>query len=478
MKKLSKLFLCILFILSFSLQGCSKNNHGLDKNHPVKLTLWHYYTGPLKLAFDNLIDEFNNEEGLEKGIMIDAISKGSITNITKEIKLSLDKEPNAPTLPNIFAAYSDTTEDLFHANKLASLDTYLSKEEKSEYVDVFLEDGKLHGDEHIYIFPIAKASEVMVINKSAWEAFQKAEKVSLDDLKTWEGLTSISEKYYTYSGGKAFFGRDAIMNYFNVGSHQLGTDLFTIKNDVATLSSDNNVLRTLWDNYYVPYVKGYFTKNGKFASDDIKTMDTIASLSSSSSATFYPKEVIDQNNTVQKIDYIVLPVPNFKGTTPASISQGAGMSIVKSSEREEYASTVFLKWFTQTQRNTLFSAKSSYLPVKKEANTPESWNRIVEDNKLNVSPLLKDIVKVSSEQVQKGALYTPQTFHNEFATRSYLENAINKKAKEDQASVRLALENNVPREEALRPYLEDNNFENWINAIQENVNKIASGENK
>ena len=38
-----------------------------------------------------------------------------------------------------------------------------------------------------------------------------------------------------------------------------------------TLDFDKNVIRKLWDNYYVPFIKGYFEATGHFRSDDIKT---------------------------------------------------------------------------------------------------------------------------------------------------------------------------------------------------------------
>ncbi len=40
----------------------------------------------------------------------------------------------------------------------------------------------------------------------------------------------------------------------------------------------------LWDNFYVPYINGYFASYGKFRSDDAKTGDILALVGSSSGA--------------------------------------------------------------------------------------------------------------------------------------------------------------------------------------------------
>ena len=53
-----------------------------------------------------------------------------------------------------------------------------------------------------------------------------------------------------------------------------------------TLHFDKPTLRKLWDNYYVPYIKGWCSASGKFRSDDIKIGSLLAYVGSSSSASF------------------------------------------------------------------------------------------------------------------------------------------------------------------------------------------------
>ena len=157
-----------------------------------------YYSGSQKQAFDELVDEFNETQGKKQGISVDAVAKGSISNISADLKSSLEKKVNAPELPNIFASYGDTAEDMEKAEKLVSINDYMSDKEMAEYVDDYMKDGILHNHDDVNIFPIAKATEVMVINKNIWDDFAKKEHVKLSDLDTWEGLAQVSEKYYTY----------------------------------------------------------------------------------------------------------------------------------------------------------------------------------------------------------------------------------------------------------------------------------------
>ena len=51
-------------------------------------------------------------------------------------------------------------------------------------------------------------------------------------------------------------------NYMLVGARQLGDTLFKVQDGKMTLNFDKDVARKLWDNYYVPFVKGWFAATG------------------------------------------------------------------------------------------------------------------------------------------------------------------------------------------------------------------------
>ncbi len=83
----------------------------------------------------------------------------------------------------------------------------------------------------------------------------------------------------------------------------------------------------IWDAIYVPYMKGYFTKEGRFSSDDAKTGTIIAYTGSTAGAAYFPKEVTFSDNNVVPIEPLTLPYPYFEDGRPYVIQQGAGMCI-------------------------------------------------------------------------------------------------------------------------------------------------------
>lgn len=76
-------------------------------------------------------------------------------------------------------------------------------------------------------------------------------------------------------------------------------------------------------------------------------------------------------------------MPNFEGTSPCAVQQGAGMVVSKSTPAREYAATVFLKWFTRTENSLAFSLQSGYLPVKKEGNDPALLASAMDEQQVN-----------------------------------------------------------------------------------------------
>lgn len=157
-------------------------------------------------------------------------------------------------------------------------------------------------------------------------------------------------------------------NYMIVGAKQLGCEIFEVHNGKMTLHFDHDVVRKLWDNYYVPFVKGYFAANGRFRSDDVKTGALLGCVGSCVSATFFPKQVMPGDNQVHDIEMKVLPAPRFAGSEKVAVQQGAGMVVTTGTEAEINGAVTFLKWFTEPQNNIAFAVESGYLPVTTAAN--------------------------------------------------------------------------------------------------------------
>ncbi len=455
--------------------GCSSaeednDDRGLDKDSPITITVWHYYNGIQQTSLDEMVKEFNNTVGMEKGIIVQASSKNSIVELANSVTAALKSEPGADEAPDIFGCYADNAYIVDKMGMVADISKYFTDEELAEYVDGYINEGRFD-EGTLKIFPTAKSTEIMMVNSTDWQKFADSEGVSYDDLKTWESLVEVSEKYYNYTDaltpdvpndGKSFFGRDSVENYMLIGAKQLGSPLVS-EGGAEGPVLDKAVIKRLWENYYVPFVKGYFAMEGRFRSDDAKTGKVIALVCSTTGGAYYPDKVTLNDDTVYPIENVVLPLPNFEGTEPYAVQQGAGMSVIKSDEKTEYACTLFLKWFTEAERNLEFAADSGYLPVKKAANSAEELDKIAADT---ISDTMNNILKTAMEEVNSYNLYAAKPFEKSADFRSALKNYMESTTKDDYAAAAARIAGGEARDSVLEEYTSDEAFDKWFEGLE------------
>ena len=472
--------ICLAAALMAALAGCGAKSP-LDPKDPVSLTVWHYYNGSQQAAFDALVEEFNDTAGRELGIYVESYSQGSVPDLESAVRDAINGKVGAAAMPDIFSSYADTAYEVEQAGALADLSSYLGGEELEKYVDSYIEEGRIAADGTLRIFPTAKSTEIMMINRTDWEDFSAATGAALEDLRTIEGVAEVSKAYYEWTDsltpdvpedGRAFYGRDAMANYFIIGLQQLGVEIFQVENGEMTLNTPREELRRLWENYYVPMVKGYFGAYGSFRSDDVKTGDILAYTGSTTSAMYFPDQVeLDEGS--RPIDYIVMPAPVFEGGRACAVQQGAGMVVSRSDQRHEYASVEFLKWFTQAENNLRFGSVSGYLPVLKEANSTEKLDEVIADQGLTVSPKTYDCLTTIFSEMEGMNLYTNKSFQNGSAARKVLEYHLADRAAADRAVVLEAIAQGESLEEASADYVSDGAFEEWYGAFCQALNNAV-----
>ena len=440
------------------------------KSDPVTITVWTYYNGDQLDTFNNLTEKFNETVGKKQGITVDSKSLGTVEDLEKNVLAAADEEVGASEVPNIFSAYADTAYTMDQKDMLVDISDYLTDKEKEQYVEGYLKEGDFSDDGSIKIFPVAKSTELLFLNDTDWQKFAADTGAEYDDLKSIEGLVETAEKYYNWTDeqtpdqlndGKALFGRDAMANYILVGARELSCDIFEVKDEKMTLNFDKDVIRTLWDNYYVPYIKGYFSASGRFRSDDVKTGNVLGYVGSTSSATFFPTEVTNDSGDTYDISLKVLPSPKFKDGDDYAVQQGAGMVVTKGSDEEIKASVEFLKWFTKPENNIEFSVGSGYLPVTNEANSIDKIKSVESD----ISSSMEEILTKSVDEINNNNLYYMHAFENGNDARTILQEAFEDVAQQDRATVEERLAEGQSAQEAEAEFLSDDYFENWYQNV-------------
>jgi len=481
MKRFVSIFLVLMFVLAFS-SGCGESRVGdageggvvLDPGNPVTIVVWHYYNGPLLNAFQASIKEFNETIGLDKGIIVEGLGHGSVSELESAVMDSANKEIGSMDMPNIFASFADTAYQAEKMGLLADLGDYFSSQEQAEYLESFIEEGRIGLNGELRIFPIAKATEVLMVNETDWLPFAAANGVSYDDLSTVQGITRVAELYYEWSGGRPLFGRDAIANMFIAASRSFGTEIFEVSGGVGTINVDRDVMRLIWDNYYVPYISGCFFSYGRFSSDDAKVGDILMYVGSTSSAAFFPTEVT-ADGSVYPVVAKVLPAPVFEGGENVMVQQGAGMVVTKSSPEQELASVEFLKWFTDTQQNIEFAVSTGYVPVKLEALDYDLLKSHLDGSGIEVAPIVHDTLSAALGRVSTNELYTNKAFDGGADARKVLENDLQDMAATDRAAVEGLIDGGLSREDAVAMFDTEERFELWVDSLTAQLLEAVAG---
>lgn len=481
--KLTTLVILLISVILFF--GCNEKKSALDPKNPTTVTIWYYYSGTQATAFENMIEAFNSTVGIEKGVIIDTIgSPGSINKLADNLLDSVAGKAGADKIPTLAGVYAETAYILDKQDALISFDNYFTQKELDAYIPGFLNEGRFNANNDLLLFPLLKSTELFTANETDWKPFADATGITIESLKTKEDLTAAAAKYYEWTDsltpdvkedGKALYGRDSIANYIYAGCYQLGQAIFDVKNGVVNMNFNRKAWKTLWDNYYIPFINGYFGAYGKYRSDDAKIGKILALTGSSSSVSFLPAEVTLEGDVKHSISMSVSKDLLFKDAMiDTVVQQGASYCLLKTSEAQQEGAVEFLKWFTENDHIMNFAVDSSYLPSTILGNQPEAIKAAYKKD-LNTykGKFLLDSLVVSAESFAKANAYSTLPFNGSKEIRAYVETEFENVCKNDRSAVVEAIKTGKTRAEAVAPYITDEYFDAWFTEVCNQI-KILS----
>ncbi len=460
-KRFIVLLIASLIILLILLSSCNREDE-LNSKDPVTLVLWHNFGGYMQSTMDQLINEFNDTIGKEKGIIINVESISVSKTMQEKLTMIASGDPGAPKMPDITTCYPQTAILLYEKGLIAPLDNLFTEEELSSYLPRFIEEGRLN-DGKLYVFPFAKSTEVLFVNQTLFDRFSEATGVKLESLSSFEGIKEAALKYYEWTDsltpdiendGKTFYASDSTLNIAQVGMQQLNSSLW--KDESLNLSDD--AFKRIWNFLYEPAVKGGFAIYDGYSSDLSKTGQIVCSTGSTAGILFYGDEINYPDNTTEKVEYTVLPFPVFEGGKKVAIQRGNGMVVAASEPRKEKAAAIFLKWFTQAKQNMRFVASTGYLPVTNEAFEHSIEKEIIINENVNIQKLLRTAIDVHTNY----DFYIPPTFDAFNDIRAKFEKDLYNISLNSRARYLEMIENKSEEEAFLQLNLE--NFKSFISS--------------
>lgn len=332
---------------------------------PTTITVWHVYGGQTDSPLNDLIDKFNQTVGKEQQINVQVTSVSNTNTIHELVLAAANGEPGAPELPDLFVSYPKTVMALPDDSILVDYRDYFSEEELSAFLPAFVEEGTVN--DRLVVLPVAKSTEIMYINQTIFDRFSQATGVTIENLDTWEGLFQAAETYAAWTDAqtpdipgdaKSMFVHDYYFNYFQVGAESLGEDFF--QGDELAFGP---AFQTAWEPLARAALQGGVWLKGGYATEPIRTGDSIVSVASSASILYYSDVVTYPDNTSEEITIISRPCPVFENGEKLVMQRGAGFCTVRSTPEREWAAVTFLKWLTEPEHNVEFVTQAGYMPV-------------------------------------------------------------------------------------------------------------------
>ena len=350
MKK--RIVLCLLALALLSVMtGCGKKKDA----DPLTVTLWHVYGGEVDSPLNGLIEQFNSTIGVEQNIRVKVELVSNSGSIHKSVLAAANSDPGAPSLPDMFVSYPKTVLALPDQDMIVDYRDYFSPEELETFIPAFVEEGQIGGRQAI--LPLAKSTEVLFVNRTLFDRWAATSGASYDDLKTWEGIYALAERYAADTG-KCFLVNDYHFNYFQVGVESLGESFF--QNDGVRFGP---AFERAWEPYAHAALEGGVWLQDGYATESLRTGDTIVSVASSASVLYYSDTVTYPDNTSEQVSITSMPYPVFDGGEKLVMQRGVGMCTTKSTPEREKACITFLKWLTSPERNVEFVTSLGYMPV-------------------------------------------------------------------------------------------------------------------
>jgi multiple sugar transport system substrate-binding protein len=375
-------FVFVVVVAGIYFYAHSAPRDDLDPKNPVVLTIWHNPTGQDVDALSAAMDRFNRSVGRRLGVsvIVTTIAKSEILH-EKLTAIALGNT-GAPEPPDIAIAYPKSASILAAKGMLAAFDGHFTQDELDEFVPSFIENGRLR-DGGLYVFPIGKSAEGLIVNKTFWDRFSGETGTPASELATFEGLIRAAAKYYAWTDaktpnvendGSAFFFIDNPFNLAQAAFAQAGEDLFA----GDRLNVESPTYRRVFEMLFEPAVRGHeATGYSGYGTDIAKTGKLLCWFSSTAGMTFVPKKVTYDDNTSEPVEFEMLPYPVFEDGKKVVMQRGGGFCLFKSTPTREKAAVLFLKWLVSPEENLSYLENMGYMPVTKKAmkTAGETWGK-------------------------------------------------------------------------------------------------------
>lgn len=413
MKKLIAIVLTLTLVVTMVAALSACNNYtppnfevpegGYDGS-PVTITFYHSMGQNLQKILDSYIEDFNV---LYPNITVVHQQVGGYDDVRNQTSTEIRNGQG----PNIVYCYADHVALYNRSNAVVHLDGLidskismtladgstailgLTDDEKDDYIEGYYNEGAKFGDDHMYMMPFSKSTELMYYNvdffttnnlqiPDHWFATDGKQGTATDDKTSMEYVLAKIKQLKPESTP---LGYDSEANWFITLCEQFGTDYTSATGSHYLFNNKEN--RDMMETLRRWYQAGYFTtkafNSDAYCSGLFVTQDSYLTIGSSGGA----KNQRPEKNTDGKYPFEVgiTTIPQAQPNTDVKdakvISQGPSVCILKKENPQEVvASWLFVKFFTtDVAFQVEFAKEQGYVPVIKSAREHPVYAQLLAD---------------------------------------------------------------------------------------------------
>lgn len=322
----------------------------------ITVTFWHVY-GQSKEAL--LLDYIAEFEALYPNITIDASSQGGYDDLRNKTILAI----SAGETPTMLVGYPDHVAGYLNGDAVIPLDDFVKHDtwgvDITDFIESYIAENQQYKGGYMYSLPYSKSTEMMVFNKTKFEAMGQTiptdralsftELEALADVMVGTGPNQC-EYLINYDSSSNFFINNVRMwggGYTNTAGEILVEDTKTIEmlNTVKAYFQDKMIaLPIAW--------------NQQYGSTNFKEGDSCMTVGSTAGISYNVP-------TDGSFEIGVAPIPQWDENNKSAVQQGPNVAIMSNTtDAERLAAWLFIKYITDAEQTAKWSMLTGYLPVR------------------------------------------------------------------------------------------------------------------
>ncbi len=368
MKKLFTLAVTLLAVVALTSCGNAKPNFICPDeltSDPIEVNFWHTMSATsLQPTLNAKIAEFKE---LYPNITVKHQQVGGYN----EVRDSIITNMGTGTYPSMAYCYPDHVALYNEGTISISLDDLMQNEKygfggsqlkfegvksENDFVQAFLEEGRVFGGNLTYTLPFLKSTEALFYN----ETFFKANNLTVPT--TWEEMWAVCARIKEIDPSSTPLGVDSEANWFITLAEQYGYDY---TNSKGQFKFNNKGNKELMGDLKANFDKGYFTTqaisggycNVIFTDTEVSSR-MYMTIGSTGGSTY-------QAHAKKAFTTGVAMIPQASAkAAPKAISQGPSICLFKNDNPQVVlASWLFLQYLLTDSAQAAFAIKTGYIPA-------------------------------------------------------------------------------------------------------------------